>query len=138
MKDTEGFMWFGTFNGLSRYDGYTFTQFVHDPSNHKSIEDNYIRCLYESKGYGLFVGFQFHGFCIYNKESETFEIFRHQENDKNSLCNDYLLTIYGDKKGNIWIGTRSGLDKFNPSTRTFTHYLPFKNTKEKKLDCQHQ
>src|ERR1700712_5946468 len=56
IKDSEGFMWFGTFNGLSRYDGYSFTHYVNDPKDKSSLSDNRIRFIFETKEKVLFIG----------------------------------------------------------------------------------
>ena len=125
IKDSEGFMWFGTMNGLSRYDGYSFTQFMHEPDNLHSMKDNYVRCIIEAKNKKIYISFRSHGFCIFNKDSETFENFDHNENNINSLGSNNVSCIYEDKAGNIWIGTSKGLDKFNYSTKKFEHYFPF-------------
>src|SRR5687768_12481702 len=46
-QDHRGFMWFGTRDGLNRYDGYQMTIYRHDPRDTNSISDNYIRFIYE-------------------------------------------------------------------------------------------
>lgn len=126
VKDAYGFMWFGSYNGLSRYDGYNFYNYINIPADSSSISSNHIRCLHETKDKVLLIGFQYTGFCIYNRETEKFIRFRHDPKNRNSLMHDYVLTFYEDKKGNIWIGTRAGLDKFDVKTKSFTHYYPFK------------
>ena len=42
-KDSEGYMWFGTRNGLNRYNGYVFDRFLYDQDDSLSISDNYIK-----------------------------------------------------------------------------------------------
>lgn len=46
-QDSRGFMWFGTRDGLNRYDGNSMVIFKHDLKNSTSISDNYITCVYE-------------------------------------------------------------------------------------------
>ena len=54
LQDSQGFMWFGTSEGLNRYDGYTFKAYRHDPVDSTSISDNFIwfECLNEDQ-YGM-------------------------------------------------------------------------------------
>src|SRR5687767_2746241 len=47
LQDRQGFMWIGTSAGLSRYDGYHFTNYQNDPENPNSLSSNWIRDLYE-------------------------------------------------------------------------------------------
>lgn len=124
LKDSYGYMWFGTYNGLSRYDGYGFTNFLNETKNDSSITDNRIRFLLESRKRTLFVAFQFSGFCIFNRATETFSRFRHDPKNPNSLSHDYVLTFYEDANENFWIGTRAGLDLFDVRTKNFTHFSP--------------
>jgi hypothetical protein len=49
LKDKQGFIWFGTEDGLNKYDGYQFKIFRNNPDDLKSISNNNIKCLYEDK-----------------------------------------------------------------------------------------
>src|SRR5437870_1376111 len=55
LKDSRGFMWFGTASGLNRYDGYTFKVFKHDVNNKNSINDDYITNIFEGPGKKLWI-----------------------------------------------------------------------------------
>lgn len=124
LKDSYGFMWFGTYHGLSRYDGYTFVNYLNDPKNDSSLTENGIRYLYETRDSMLLIGFNFSGIAIYNRQTESFTRLRHNPEDPASLRHDVIHCFYQDKKGNIWVGTKGGLDRFDPVTRQFTHYQP--------------
>ncbi|MFN8415455.1 MAG: two-component regulator propeller domain-containing protein [Cytophagaceae bacterium] len=125
LKDHYGFMWMGTYNGLSRYDGYSFKNFQKNNIDPYGFPESYIRCLYETSEHDIYIGFHANGFARYNRSTETFSYFNHSDKKQNSLLHNQVLTFFQDSKGNIWIGTRKGLDKFNPITKTFTHYYPF-------------
>ena len=45
-QDKEGFLWFGTGNGLNKYDGYSFTVYKHNPSDPNSLSNGYINIIY--------------------------------------------------------------------------------------------
>src|SRR5258708_20286667 len=49
LKDKSGFMWFGTQDGLNKYDGHTFTVYRNNPQNPRSIPANQIKCLFEAQ-----------------------------------------------------------------------------------------
>lgn len=66
LKDYKGYMWMGTFNGLSRYNGYEFINYVNNPTDNNSLSDNYVRTIFESKSHVLYIGLEYKGFCIFN------------------------------------------------------------------------
>ncbi len=55
-QDKTGFIWFGTFAGLQRYDGTNFINFRHDPFNKQSLSSDLIRCMEEDQDGKLWVG----------------------------------------------------------------------------------
>ena len=122
LQDNKGFLWFGTEDGLNRYDGYTFTAFKPDPDNPTSLSDRWITSLVEdSHGY-LWIGTRQGGLNRYNPYTGQFTHFQHDKEDGNSLSNDHINTLYRDNNDNIWVGTADGLDLLNPSAFSFTHY----------------
>ena len=56
IQDSRGFLWFGADNGLSRYDGYRFTLYTHDPADTSSLGANRVMILYEDRDDNLWVG----------------------------------------------------------------------------------
>jgi ligand-binding sensor domain-containing protein len=46
VQDPDGFMWFGTQSGLSRYDGYRFTNYRNVVNDRKTLANNYVGVLY--------------------------------------------------------------------------------------------
>lgn len=121
LQDDRGFMWFGTRNGLARYDGYTFRNFVYDPLDSLSLSDNYVRCLLKLNDGRIFVGTYFSGFCIYDPDTEIFRRYKNEEG-KNTLRDNNILTAAQDSNGIIWIGTRDGFERFDPVTEEFRHF----------------
>ena len=106
LQDQKGFMWFGTKDGLNRYDGYSFVVYQHDPFDTTSISDNFITSLFEdSRGY-LWVGTLNGGLNLFERETETFHHIRYSSNISKTINSEEIKSIIEDSKGNIWIGTR--------------------------------
>ncbi|HYV92362.1 MAG TPA: two-component regulator propeller domain-containing protein, partial [Chitinophagales bacterium] len=72
LQDRYGFMWFGTKDGLNRYDGYRFTIFRNDSRDEHSIGGNFIQTLFEDSRGRLWVGTLNNGLDIFERETETF------------------------------------------------------------------
>jgi diguanylate cyclase (GGDEF)-like protein len=122
LQDSTGFLWFGTFDGLVRYDGYDVKVFRNDPTDFNSISDSLITSISEDSQNNLWVGTNV-GLNLFNPKTEQFIHYRHKTDDNNSLSDDAVRSIAEDSQGNLWVGTRDGgLNKFNPKTEKFIHY----------------
>ncbi|MGH7595729.1 MAG: two-component regulator propeller domain-containing protein [bacterium] len=134
LQDGRGFMWFGTQDGLSRFDGYNFVVYRHSQTDSNSLPDNWIRCLYEDrfKPGVLWIGTQ-NGLSRFDYVSNRFTTFKHDPQDGNSLSHNYVKAICQDRAGRLWIGTEGGglnrLDhpdslstKHNGKSGPFTRY----------------
>src|SRR5690606_17145416 len=74
VKDKFGFMWFGTWGGLCRYDGYTFKIYTSDSNNKRSINSNRIHNLLKDQDQNIWVlTFQENELCRYNYEKDDFD-----------------------------------------------------------------
>lgn len=109
-QDREGFMWFGSQDGLNRYDGYDFKIYKKNSQEINSLSENYISTLYEDKDFGLWIGTSDSGIVLYDK--------MHDEFIKNEalveLSNEYITSIAEDNESNVWISTfHNGLFKFS-------------------------
>ena len=123
LQDSKGFLWFGTQDGLNRYDGYTFKVFRHDPLQPGSISDNWIQTLYEDAKGQLWVGTHAGGINRFNAQTEQFERFVNIKSDTNSLSHNNVKSFIQDREGFFWIGTYGGgLNRFDAQRRQFKHY----------------
>jgi len=123
MQDSIGFLWFGTRDGLVRYDGYNLKTFKHEANNADSLSDNYILIIVESSLGNLWIGTKDGGLNHFNTQNEKFSRYLHQADDSNSISNNTVDSIVEDSQGNLWIGTRGGgLNHFNTKTKQFSHY----------------
>jgi ligand-binding sensor domain-containing protein/signal transduction histidine kinase/DNA-binding response OmpR family regulator len=122
LQDSKGFMWFGTKDGLNKYDGYQMAVYKYDAKNKFSISDNYIRHIYEDRQKNLWVGTS-NGLNLFDREKGIFISYKHQINNPASLSDNSISCIYEDHRGNLWIGTyNGGLNMFNRQTKKFTCY----------------
>lgn len=101
LQDRQGFMWFGTKDGLSRYDGYTFKNFKHDKKDRNSIGNNFIRSLYQDEKESIWVGTD-EGIYMYEPRTERFSHFD-RKTSTGTFINGEVNDIKRDKNGNLWI-----------------------------------
>ena len=113
-QDSRGFLWIGTKDGLNRYDGFNFIKYHSNSFDDNSLSHNYITALREDKNKnGLWVGTQ-KGLCYYSYKKEKFTCFLSDSTNTNSLCNNEISSISSSDDGNIWIGTKQGLNCLAP------------------------
>lgn len=126
-QDSRGFMWFGTQDGLNRYDGYNFKIYRHSPNDSTSLSENWIWNIYEDKQGYIWCGTFGGGACRFDREKEEFKTFRHNPDDSTSLSHNTVWSFYETSDGVLWIGTNTGLNRYNPISQNFTGYaLPQK------------
>ena len=121
-QDSRGFLWFGTEDGLNRYDGYTFKVYKHDPDNEASISDGWINAIAEDQNGYLWIGTRLGGLNRYDPLTDEFTTYQHVRSEETSLIDNHVLSLLVDNKNQLWVGTTNGLDRFNPATQTFVHY----------------
>jgi signal transduction histidine kinase/ligand-binding sensor domain-containing protein/DNA-binding response OmpR family regulator len=98
LKDSDGFMWFGTSNGLCRYDGYTFKVFKVENEENEAVPHNLIRALAESHDRKVWIGTAA-GICYFDLETEKM----HRVEADNGLIIKANTLVFFD--GKIWVGT---------------------------------
>lgn len=123
VQDEEGFMWFGTQDGLNRFDGFEIKIFNHDPDDPHSISDESIRTMIMDRSGVLWAGTDAGGLSRYNRATQTFTNFVHDPADAGSIGSNRVRVLYEDSTGRLWIGTDgAGLDLFDRDTGTFEHF----------------
>ncbi len=120
LEDSRGFMWFGTGDGLVRYDGHEFNIFRPDSDDPNSISHNSILCLKEDVNSNIWVGTDEGGLNLWHRETEKFSHYFHDPNDEASLSDNAVSDLLINDDGTIWVSTiGGGLNLFDPKTGRF-------------------
>lgn len=131
-QDKDRFMWFGTHDGLNRYDGYNFTIFKPDAKNNKSISSNLIWKIIDDDLGNLWIGTTGGGLNYFNRETEQFTTFKHNPKDNSSLKSNYITVLFRDSSNRLWVGTVKGISMANlnkpADSLKFTHYNLYQNS----------
>lgn len=117
-QDKNGFIWFGTRNGLNRYDGYKFDIFTTNPEDETSISDNHILCITEDKAGNLWIGTN-NGLNKLDLSTNKFKRYFSDSADKSSLSHNMIPSIHFDSDNNLWIGTNKGVNLYDPDKNSF-------------------
>jgi ligand-binding sensor domain-containing protein/DNA-binding CsgD family transcriptional regulator len=118
-QDAKGFLWFGSFNGLNRYDGYEMKTYFSNPKDSMSLSDNRITCIFEDDKKNLWIGTNIGGLNLYRSDRDNFTHYSKEATPKFQISANRIETIYQDTKGNLWVGTNDGLNIFDYKTYSF-------------------
>ena len=113
LQDSKGFLWFGTKDGLNRFDGYSFKRFQNKPNDQKNLLGNYVACLIEFENH-IYAGTD-NGLFQYDYHNEDFKLIEGTED----------ITIHDteyDADGNLWYLGNGTIYKFNPKTNTTVNF----------------
>jgi len=117
-QDERGFMWFGTQNGLNRYDGYTIDEFTSD----SPLPSKNIRALF-ADGEQLWVGTWGGGLVRLDLPTGNFTAFSSASAaPARRPGSDFIRVIFRDTQGTLWVGGNNGVDRLNLEQTAFTHY----------------
>ena len=122
LQDSRGFMWFGTRDGLNKYDGYKFTVYKNDAKDSNSISNNFISGIVEDARGFIWIATRGGGLNRYDKEKNIFTRFKHDDKNPNSLSGNLVNSISKDAAGNLWISTEDNLNFFDPVKHLFVQY----------------
>jgi len=123
IQDSQGFMWFGTQDGLNKYDGINFTIYRHDPLDTTTISGNYIGSLCEDEDGFIWIATEEGGLDRFDGKKEIFEHFRDKLIEASSLSEISVRRIYRDKLGTVWFATSLGLAGFDKIEKQFEFFL---------------
>lgn len=107
LKDQYGLLWFGTDDGLNKYDGTDFTIYRHDRSNPSSLASNDISSLHEDKAGRIWIGTIQGSLHLYDRRKDAFV---------RVIGSESVTAITSDHTGQLWVATTTGLILVDPVT----------------------
>ncbi len=125
-QDARGYLWFGTIDGLNRYDGYHITRYYHDPTNPNSLASNDISCLYENPyDSTLYIGTEDAGLSLYNQVHDCFISFSASTQIENRIFLGHVTDMVATGRESLWIASvGKGIYRYNAVDSTF-HFSGF-------------
>ncbi len=133
LKDNQGQLWIGTETGISVYDPSRKT------FKNIKVQDGQLsgrgiwHMMQDSKGL-VWIATYGNGLNVYDPKMQTFEYFRHDPTNSNSLAHDVVGAILEDQDGTIWVGGKGGLNRFDAITKHFKRYQHDENDEKSLLE----
>lgn len=125
VQDQQGFIWFGTQNGLSRFDGRKVSHYYSQPDDPFSLSNNWISSLFSDSEGRLWIG-SANGAHLYTPETNSFINLEAKEIKGTSVNG-----IAEDQNGNIWFSTNySGVIEYQVKSGKFTRYKGYGSEQE--------
>lgn len=121
-QDSRGYMWFGTNDGLNRYDGYSMKVYKHDPDDPGSIADSYVESLYEDSMGNIWIGAG-NKLDLFDSETEKIIHFIHNPDDPLTINDGNISAIFEDKSGAVWLTSDKGINRYDRKKGTFTRFV---------------
>jgi len=123
-QDEAGFMWFGTQDGLNRYDGYKFVHLNYDPKDPTSLRNDSIFALHLDQKGNLWVGTEGGGLSRWDATTQTFQHFTSENGAPENFERERVRVITRDSKGILWIGLHDGgLYRFDENNGEWQQFL---------------
>jgi signal transduction histidine kinase/ligand-binding sensor domain-containing protein/CheY-like chemotaxis protein len=121
VQDRQGFMWFGSQAGLSRFDGYKVTVYRNIVGDQRSLAENWVGVLHLDPRGRMWVGTD-GGLDLFDPKTQAFSHYLPREPEKRGSGNRHIKAIIDDGVDGLWIGTADGLQHFDPASGKFTIY----------------
>ena len=116
----KNYLWIGSTNGLNLLD--IENDKIIDMTDYVD-EGSYVKYIYQGQDGSYYIGFlRDGGLGIIEPNSKETKYYKNIPNDKTSISSNRIRYINEDSKGNIWIGTSYGLNKYDPKTKVFKRY----------------
>lgn len=110
LQDQRGFMWFGTEDGLNRFDGHTFKVYRHNSYHANSLPNDHLNSLFESSDGKIWICTA-GGTCFYDYKTDTFHPFRLSPDQKDP---EWFSAVTEDKDHYLWFIRNNRIVRYNP------------------------
>ena len=110
-QDKKGYIWFGTRDGLNKYDGFKFVSYRHNSEDKNSLSHSWVTAIYEDNNGTLWVGTK-NGLNKYNAQKDNFMHFKHNSSE-NSISDNEIWDIIQPTSSHIWVATNKGISLIN-------------------------
>jgi ligand-binding sensor domain-containing protein len=117
IQDRRDFIWFGTKEGLTRFDGFQFKIFIHNPSVSNSLMNNFITAICEDGNGWIWIGTP-EGICYYMPDNDCFGTIGSED----LKIGEIVYDVIADKNNFIWIATPSAIFKYNKESKKLSSY----------------
>jgi ligand-binding sensor domain-containing protein/HPt (histidine-containing phosphotransfer) domain-containing protein len=121
LQDHQGFMWFGTYDGLNRYDGGNVIIYKNNPSDSNSLIENHIQAIFEDHGKNLYIG-TWEGLSLYDRDHDRFVNYKREKTSPFYNVAMNVNHIIEDSIGNLWLATSKGAIYFNRKSNSIVRY----------------
>lgn len=122
LQDRDDFLWFGTQDGLNKFDGYSFLVYRRDAEDPSTISDNYVSTLHEDRRGRIWVGTYAGGLNCLDRTKNAFTRYQHRPGEVSGISGNNVTGIAEDSSGVLWIGVwGGGLNRFDPDRADWRH-----------------
>lgn len=127
IQDRTGYLWFGTEDGLNKYDGYKITTY-RGGDTPNSIGNANCAVLYVDDSNSIWIASWGGGLAVLDQEEGSVRSYMNDSSDPDSISDNNVQSIFQDSSGTLWFGTYTqGLNRFDSKTEKFVKYTHDEN-----------
>lgn len=118
VKDSKGYIWISSFDGLNRFDGIDCKKFYATTATPQGIKGTLFLNILEDKNGNMWIGSN-EGLNFYNRKTDSFNCYKvAATNSTEQFCSPFYI----DNTNNIWVQSGTGIFIFDTNKKHFTKY----------------
>jgi ligand-binding sensor domain-containing protein len=122
IQDSDGFIWFGTQDGLNKFDGYDFTIYRNDKNDEHSLSGNRVAAVVEDSAGIIWVGTYFNGISAFDKKTQRFKQYLNDPKSDDARWASQIRGMQLDSDHNLWVFFGGGIGKYNRVKDEFEYH----------------